>query len=109
VSNPLTAIIDQMSIELGLTEAQRTQVAPLVKAAAMQLQAIKDSTSLGALDKAKALVAVSKGMDEKVIPMLDATQQTKFKEMQSQMRRDMVEAMGHAVLEKLEAETKEKL
>jgi hypothetical protein len=109
VSNPLVAIIDQLSIELGLTEAQRTQVAPLVKAAAMQLQAIKDSTSLGALDKAKALVAVSKGMDEKVIPMLDATQQTKFKEMQSQMRRDMVEAMGHAVLEKLEAETKEKL
>ena len=44
--NPLTAMINQFSIELGLTQQQKQQIVPILKQAAPQLETLKKNTSL---------------------------------------------------------------
>ena len=51
VQNPLTAMLDQFSIELGLNEQQRQQILPFLQDEAKQLGALKKNTSLKPLDK----------------------------------------------------------
>ncbi len=46
VLNPLTATLNQFSIELGLTEQQRQQILPFLQDEAKQLGALKKNTSL---------------------------------------------------------------
>ena len=49
--NPLTDVINQFSIELGLTEQQKQQIVPILKEELTQLGALKKDTSLSAVQK----------------------------------------------------------
>ncbi len=51
VLNPVTAMLDQFSIELGLTEQQRQQILPFLQDEAKQLGALKKNTSLKPMEK----------------------------------------------------------
>jgi hypothetical protein len=108
VVNPLEAMIEQFAIELGLTAEQREKIDPMVVQSLKELGAIKDSTALSGVDKARALVNVGNALDAKVMPLLDPAQQKTFQAMRTQMRRQMIRQMGRAVFEKMQAEFKEK-
>ena len=57
--NPLTAMINQFSIELGLTQQQKQQIVPILKQAAPQLEALKKNTALKPLQKLEQLKQIS--------------------------------------------------
>ena len=78
VSNPLTAMINQFSIELGLTEQQKQQIVPILKQEVTQLEALKKNTSLKPLQKMEQLKQISSSIDAKITPLLDPQQQQKF-------------------------------
>ena len=61
--NPLTAMINQFSIELGLTEQQKQQIVPILKQAAPQLEALKKNTALKPMQKLEQLKEISDDVD----------------------------------------------
>ena len=71
VQNPLTAMLDQFSIELGLNETQRQQILPFLQDEAKQLGALKKNTSLKPLDKIEQLKQIAGAIDAKITPLLD--------------------------------------
>jgi len=103
-ANPLTALTNQMSIEMGLTEQQRQQFAPILKDELTQLEALKKDTSLSGLKKVERLREIGKGFDAKMTPLLNAEQQKKFEAMREEMRRHMIEEMASELETKLKAE-----
>ena len=108
-SNPLTAMINQFSIELGLTEQQKQQIAPILKQEAKQLEAMKKSTSLGPLHKIEQLKQISGAADARITPLLDPEQQKKFQAMRDEQRRQMIEKLGSQTMQKVEGEIEKKL
>ena len=108
-SNPLTAMMNQFSIELGLTEQQRQQIVPFLKQEVPQLEALKKNTSLTALQKVEQLKQISSAVDVKITPLLDPAQQQKFQAMREENRRRLIEEMGSKALQKVEGEIKQKL
>jgi len=109
VLNPLTAMINQLSIDLALTAQQRQQVVPVIQDAATQLEALKKNTSLKPLEKVEQLKKISASIVDKVAPVLDPQQQQKFQSIRDDVRRRLIEKMGSQVTEKLEADVKQKL
>jgi len=105
-ANPLTALTNQLSIELGLTEQQKQQFAPILKDELTQLGALKKDTSLSAVKKVERLREIGKSFDEKMSPLLNPDQQQKFQTLREQARRKMIETMASAAAEKAEGEVK---
>ena len=106
VQNPLTAMLNQFSIELGLTEQQRQQILPFLQQEAKQLEALKKNTSLKPLDKLEQLKKVADEVDAKLTPLLDQQQQQKFQAIREQHRRELIEKMGSQINQKVETEVR---
>jgi hypothetical protein len=101
-ANPLTDLLRQISLGLGLTEQQKQQIVPILKEEITQLGALKKNTSLSAQQKVEQLRKIGVSIDEKITPMLNAEQQQKFQALREQARRRIIEEMGSEVLQKLE-------
>jgi hypothetical protein len=104
VANPVAALLDQYSIELGLTEEQRQQVIPIVKAELPKLQELKKNSSLKPEQKLEQLKQVSDELDSKITPLLNADQQKKYQEIREEHRRELAEKLASQVVQKLEAD-----
>jgi uncharacterized protein DUF3604 len=103
VVNPLTAMINQFSIELRLTEQQKQQVVPILKEVAPQLEALKKNTSLKPLQKVEQLRQIADSIDAKITPLLDPEQQKKFQAIREEHRRELIEKLGGKLVEKTES------
>ena len=106
VVNPLTAMIDQFTMELGLTQQQKQQVVPLLKQAAPQLEALKKKTSLKPLQKLEQLKQIAGSVDEKITPLLNAEQQQKFQAIRDEHRRQLIEKLASTVVDKVGTDLK---
>ncbi len=102
VLNPMIAMANQFSMELGLTGEQRQQVIPILKAAVPQLTALKKNTSLKPEAKLEQLKAIADDIDSKVTPLLNADQQKKFQEIRDEHRRELIEKIGRGLVQKAE-------
>jgi hypothetical protein len=104
--NPLTSMIDQFSIELGLTQQQKQQIVPILKQAAPQLEDLKKNTSLKPLQKIEQLKQIADSVDNKLTPLLNPDQQRKFQAIRDQHRRQLIEKMASGVVEKVGTDMK---
>jgi hypothetical protein len=109
VQNPVTAMLDQFSIELGLTEQQRQQILPFLQDEVKQLGALKKNTALKPMDKLDQLKKIADDVDAKLTPLLDQQQQQKFQAIREQHRRELIEKMGSQLMEKAEAKVKQEM
>src|SRR5271165_4641101 len=109
VLNPLNAALNQFSIELGLNEQQRQQILPFLQDEAKQLAALKKNTSLKPLEKIEQLKQIGSAIDAKITPLLNPEQQKKFQSMREEKRREMIEQMGSAAIQKAEAKVKQEM
>jgi hypothetical protein len=107
--NPLAALGNQLAIELGLTEEQKAQITPILKAEMPKLEALKKNTSLKPLDKIEQLKQISGAVDAQVMPLLNADQQKKFTEIRDGYRRELIEKMGSQAIQKAEAKVKQEM
>ena len=107
VQNPLTAMLNQFSIELGLTEQQRHQILPFLQDELKQLGALKKNTSLKPTEKLEQLKKIADDVDAKVTPLLDQQQQQKFQAIREEHRRELIEKMSSQVMQKAESELKQ--
>ena len=106
-ANPLTALSNQFSIELGLTEEQKKQIVPVLQQEIKQLGELKKNTTLSGLQKAEALRKIGVSFDEKISPLLNPEQQPKFQAMREQMRRRLIEEMAEKAVQKVGSEVKQ--
>ena len=106
VQNPVSAMLNQFSVELGLTQQQREQILPFLKQEVMKLGALKKNTSLKPLEKLEQLKQIADGVDAKVNPLLDRQQQQKFQAIREEHRRELIEKMSSQVLKKAEGKLK---
>ena len=102
-ANPLTALSNQFSTELGLTEQQRREIVPVLQQEMKQLGGLKTDAKLSGLQKIEELRKLSVSFDEKISPLLNPDQQKKFKAMREQMRLRMLEEAAGKVKAKVEA------
>ena len=102
-ANPLTAVSNQFSIGLGLTEEQRKQIVPMLQQEIKQLGALKKDAKLSGLQKVEALRKIGVSFDEMISPLLNAEQQAKFQAMREALRRRMIEEMAATALQKAES------
>jgi len=102
-ANPLAALSNQFSTELGLTEQQRREIVPVLQQEMKQLGGLKTDTKLSGLQKLEELRKLSVSFDEKISPLLSPDQQKKFQAMREQMRRRMLEEAAGKVKAKVEA------
>jgi hypothetical protein len=109
VLNPVAAMINQFSIELGLTQEQKQQIVPVLQDAANQLEALKKNTSLKPMQKLEQLKQIADSVDGKVTPLLNSDQQQKFQAIRDEHRRQLVEKLGSQVMQKVEGEIKQKM
>jgi Protein of unknown function (DUF3604) len=100
--NPLTAMLNQFSIELGLTEQQKEQILPFLKQEVTQLGALKKNTSLKPVEKLEQLKKIADEIDAKLTPLLDQQQQQKFQAMREEHRRELIEKMVTHAMQKAE-------
>ena len=107
--NPLTEVVNQFSITLGLTEQQRQQVIPILKEELKQLEALKKDASLSAVRKVKRVREIGNSIDERSTPLINPEQQQKFQALREQMRRHMIEEMASQIAQKVEAAAEKKL
>ncbi|MGZ6078565.1 MAG: DUF3604 domain-containing protein, partial [Myxococcaceae bacterium] len=103
-SNPLTALIDQFTLELGLNEKQKQQIVPLLKAELAGLEALKKNTSLSTLKKIEQLRKSGNDFDAKITPLLDPAQRQKFQAIREQARKRLIEKIENKVAQTLEDE-----
>jgi Protein of unknown function (DUF3604) len=103
-ANPLIALSNQFSIELGLTEEQKKQIVPMLKQEVQQLGALKKNASLSGVQKVEALRKLGVSFDEQISPLLNPEQQQKFQALREDMRRRMIEGMGDKALKKVESD-----
>ena len=103
-ANPLTALSNQFSIELGLTEEQKKQIVPILQQEIKQLGDLKKDTKLSGLQKVEALRKLGVSFDEKISPLLNPEQQQKFQSMREQMRRRLIEEMADKAMQKVKSE-----
>jgi hypothetical protein len=109
VANPLTAIMNQFAIEVGLTEQHRQQILPFLKEEITKLGELKKNTSLKPLEKIEQLKQISGAVDAKISPLLDPAQQQKFQTIREENRRKLIEEMGSKAMQKVEGEIKQKM
>ncbi len=99
--NPLTEAINQFSVNLGLTEAQRQQIIPILNEEIKQLQAMKKDTSLSAVRKLQRVREIGSSIDERLKPLINPEQQQKFQALREELRRRLVEKIVSEVKEKV--------
>src|SRR5271167_4533486 len=109
VINPLDAMINQFSIELGLTEQQKQQIVPFLKQELPQLAALKKNTALSPAQKVEQLRQISSAVDDKIAPILNPSQQQEFKEIREENRRKLIEELGSKVMQKVESKMKQEM
>lgn len=109
VVNPVAALGNQLSMELNLTEQQKQEIMPILKAEMPKLQALKKDTTLKPLDKIEHLKQISGTVDAQITPLLNADQQKKFQEIRDEFRREMIEKMGSKALQKAETALTDKM
>jgi len=107
VQNPVIAMLNQFSVELGLTEQQRQQILPFLQDELKQLGALKKNTSLKTLEKLEQLKKIADDVDTKVSPLLDQQQKQKFQAIREEHRRELIEKMSSQVMQKAESEVKQ--
>ncbi len=95
--NPLTEVVHQFSITLGLTEQQRQQVVPILEQELKQLEALKKDGSLSAVRKVERLREIGNSFDERLKPLINPEQQQKFQALREQLRRRFIETMASKV------------
>jgi hypothetical protein len=105
--SPLTEMSNQFSTELGLTEQQKQQIVPILKDELKQLGALKKNPSLSAVKKVEQLRHIGVSFDEKLKPLINPEQQSKFQTMREQMRRRMIEEMASKAVHKAEGQVEE--
>jgi hypothetical protein len=101
--NPITEVINQFSINLGLTGEQRQQVVPILKEEFKQLEALKKDTSLGGARKIERVREIGSSVDEKLKPLINPEQQQKFQALREELRKRFVEKMTGEAKQKVEA------
>jgi len=101
VVNPLTEMLKQFTVELGLTRQQKRQIVPFLELEAPKLEALKKNTSLSPLQKIEQLKQIADEVDAKITPLLDQQQQQKFQAIREEHRRELIEKMASQVLEKI--------
>jgi Protein of unknown function (DUF3604) len=101
VQNPLTAMLNQFSIELGLTEQQKQQIVPFLEQEAPKLEALKKNTSLRPVQKLGQLRQIADEIDAKITPLLDQQQQQKFQAIREEHRRELIEKLGSKIMQRL--------
>ena len=104
--NPLTEVINQFSINLGLTEAQRQQVIPILQEEIKQLEALKKDTSLSAVRKVERVREIGSSIDERLTPLINPEQQQKFQALREELRRRLVDKMATEASKKIETDVK---
>ena len=104
--NPLTEVVNQFSINLGLTEQQRQQIVPILKEEIKQLEALKKDASLSAVRKVERLREIGASFDERLKPLLNPEQQQKFQALREQLRRRILEKAGGELTEKVESQAR---
>ena len=109
VINPLIDVSNQFSVQLGLTEQQKQQIVPILKDELTRLGELKKSTTLTAVKKVEQLRQMGGSFDEKLKPLLNPDQRTKFQEMREQFRRRMIESMASEAADKLATAVKQNL
>jgi hypothetical protein len=109
VSNPISAMIDQFSIELALTEQQKRRIVPFLKQEAPKLEALKKNTSLGPLQKMEQLKQIAGEIDAQITPLLDQQQQQRFQSIREEHRRTLIEKMASQAMQKVETGIKQEL
>jgi hypothetical protein len=100
VLNPLTAALNQFSIDLGLTQQQREQIVPIIQQEVPKLEALKKNTSLKPIEKLQQLSQIADELDGKITPLLNADQQKRFQEIREQHRRALIEKIGNQLVQK---------
>ena len=70
-ANPLTALSNQFTTELGLTEQQKRAIVPILQQEIKQLGGLKKDTKLSGLQKVEELRKLSVSFDEKISPLLN--------------------------------------
>jgi hypothetical protein len=103
VANPLTALMDQFSIELGLTQEQRQQIIPIIQQELPKLKELKKNTSLKPEEKLEQLKQIADELDGKITPLLNTDQQKKFQEVREEHRRELIEKLADKAAAKAEA------
>ena len=106
-ANPLTALANQFSIELALTEQQRQQIVPMFQQEIKQLGDLKKNSKLSGLEKAESLRQLGVSFDAKISPLLDPSQQSKFQALREQLRRRMIEGMAGKEAQRVESDVSE--
>jgi len=109
VVNPLSAMLNQFSIELGLTGQQKQQIVSFLQQQAPKLEALKKNSSLGPLQKVEQLKQISDDVDAKITPLLNQQQQKKLQAIQEDHRRELIEKMASQVMKKGETDIKARL
>jgi hypothetical protein len=100
-ANPVTAIANQFSTELGLTQQQKEQIIPILEAEITQLGALKKDTAFTGAQKLEEMRRIGVSFDEKVRPLLNAEQQPKFQAMRDALRRRVLEKIASGAETKL--------
>jgi hypothetical protein len=103
VLNPMTAALNQFSVELGLTAEQRQQVFPIIQQEIPKLTAMKKNTSLKPEQKLEQLKQISDEIDAKVTPLLNQDQQQRFQAMREEHRRELVKKLAGQLFDKAES------
>jgi Protein of unknown function (DUF3604) len=109
VVNPVTAMLDQFSVELGLTAEQQQQIVPMIQQELPKLKELKKDTSLKPEAKLEQLKQISDDLDSKITPLLNADQQKKFQAIRDEHRRELIEKLGSQVVQKAEAKVKQEM
>ena len=104
VTNPLTDLLKQVSINLGLTEDQKQQIVPILKDEITQASALKKDTSLSGLKKIERLREIGSSIDEKISPLLNGDQKAKFQALREQARKRLIETIGSEMLHKVQTD-----
>jgi hypothetical protein len=109
VVNPLTAMLNQFSIELGLTEQQKRRIVPFLKQEAPKLEALKKDAALSPLQKLDQLKQIANEVDARITPLLDRQQQQKFQAIREEHRRKLIDKMASQMMQKVESDVKQAL
>ena len=101
-TNPLTAVSNLFSIELGLTQAQKQQIVPMLEQELKQLSAVGKDARLSGEQKLEALRKMGVSFEAKVSPLLNEAQQQKFQAVREHLRERLLEAAGEKALKAAE-------
>ena len=97
-TNPLTAVSNQFSIELGLTQAQKQQIVPMLEQELKKLSTVSKDAKLSGEQKFEELRKMGVSFDAKVSPLLSPAQQQKFQAVREHLRARLLEAAGDKAL-----------